>query len=55
MYTQGLNLKDPDTSVADDADKLARFQEAMVGDVLGTLIGFGEIRYADGVIEKERP
>ena len=37
------------------AHKLARFQEAMVGDVLGTLIGFGEIRYADGVIEKERP
>ena len=30
--------------------KLEVFKEAVVGEALGTLIGFGEIRYADGVI-----
>jgi len=30
--------------------KLETFKQAIVGDVLGTLIGFSEIRYADGVI-----
>ena len=34
-------------------DKLESFREAIIGDALGTLLGFGEIRYAEGVIETE--
>ena len=33
--------------------KLESFREAIIGDVLGTLMGFGEIRYAEGVMEKD--
>ena len=34
-------------------DKLESFREAIIGDALGTLLGFAEIRYAKGVIETE--
>lgn len=30
--------------------KLECFRETIIGDALGTLLGFGEIRYAEGVI-----
>ena len=33
--------------------KMESFQEVVIGDMLGTLMGFGEIRYAEGVVEKE--
>ena len=32
--------------------KLESFKEVMIGDFLGTIMSFGEIRYADGVIGK---
>jgi len=33
--------------------KLESFREAIIGDVLGTRLGYGEIRYAAGIIESK--